>query len=103
MAVDVSDESVWAVIALLFLGIEFGSSGAGDTIFTVPEGEVGWAVASVGSFVPDSSGSLLIGWALADVVGVEGSWGSTWDSAVALLGGVVVYVIGWARSASHVD
>ena len=100
MAVLISDESVWAVIALVFLRIEGGSRWADDTVFTVPEWEVEWTLAGFVSIAPDSSGTLLIGWAFTDVISTEVSWKFAWDFAVALLSGVVEYVIGWAWFAS---
>lgn len=40
MAANVSNETFRTVVALVLLGIEFGSGGAGDTESTVPEREV---------------------------------------------------------------
>jgi hypothetical protein len=70
MAAEVSNESVWAVVTLVFIWIEFGSSWADDAIFTVPEWEFRWALASLVSSTPNSSGSLLIGRAFA----LSGGW-----------------------------
>ena len=97
MAVLISFKSVWAVIALLFLRIECGSRWADDTVFTVPEWEVEWTLAGFVSITPDSSGTLLIGWAFALSAGwVVCSGGIAWDGAFASLGGWVIDVIGWA-------
>jgi len=82
----ISDESFGAVIALVLLGVEFSSSGACDTVLSVPERKVSWAVTGVFGFVKDSSVSLLISWAFTDVVCVELSGEFTWDLAVTSLG-----------------
>ncbi len=103
MAAVISDESIWAVVALVFLRIELGSNWTGNAIFTVPERQVWWAVAGLVLFVPDLLISLLISWAFANVISGELSWEFTWHLAVALLGCVVVHVISWAGSASLVN
>ncbi len=100
MAWVISFESFRAVIALVFLWIEFSSSWTSNAIFAVPERKVWWTVAGLIWLIPNSSSSLLIGWAFANVISAKLPWKFTWNSAVACFGGVVVYVIGWAWSAS---
>ena len=84
MAVVVSNETFWAVVALVFFGIVFGSSWALDAVFTVPEWEFRWALASFVFGAPNSSVSFLIRRAFALSGGwVDLSWGGAWDFAIA--------------------
>jgi hypothetical protein len=97
MAVEVSNESIRAVITLVFLGVEFSSSWADNTVFTVPEWEFRWALASLVSSAPNSSVSLLIGRAFAlSGSWVDLSWGFTWNVAVTSVEGWVIEMTLWA-------
>jgi hypothetical protein len=100
VAFGVSDEALWAVVALALPGVEFGSSWAGDTEFSVPEGKVGWASTLVIFLVVNHGGSFD-GGALALVVcGVDLSGGITAE-ALASLGEFTVGMVLGAGSTSH--
>jgi len=99
----ISYESFWAVITLLFFWIKFCSSWAGNAVFSIPQWEVGRAVAFFVHFVEHSSVSPLVNWAFTNVVGVQLSWKFTCNFAVALFGEVVVCVIEWTGPASLVN
>ena len=100
----ISDESFRAVVALMFLGIEFSTSWADDTVFTVPKWEFWWAVAGLTSRIPDHWVSLLIGWAFTLSVGwVDLSWGWTWNFTVTSVELSVVEMALWARLTFSTD
>ena len=75
MAVVVSHESFWAVVALFFLWIILSCRWACNTVFTVPKWQVAWANALVGVFLVNHLSSVD-GFAFT-LVGdwVHGSWG----------------------------
>ena len=65
----IDNESFWAVVALFIFWLKIGSSRASNTILTVPEWLVIWAL--TGIVEPDSSSTtfaLFGGW-------VDGPWG----------------------------
>lgn len=102
MAVVVSDETFWAVVALFFLWIVFCGRRAGDTVFTVPEWKVAWTDAFVGVVLVSHDGSID-SLALALVVDwIQSSWGIAFE-AFASASDIVVKVIGWAWLASLVS
>ena len=104
MVIDISDESFWAVIALFFLWIKFGSNWADNAVFTVPEWEFCWAAAGFVGWVPGHGVTLLIGWAFALFCGwVDLSWGWTWDFTVTSVELNIVEMTLWARLTFSTD
>lgn len=87
----VDNKSFWAVVTLLIFWLESGSSWAGNTLFTVPEWLVVWALAVVVEPLFSSRAFACVG------DGVDGSWGAA--STIAALAGGIVLGSGGAFSA----
>ncbi len=100
----ISDKSIWAVIALMFLWIELSTSWTFYTISSIPEWKIWWTLAWFIGSNPNSNGSLLVCWAFTlSCCWINLSWGWAWHLTIASIKSSVIEMTLWAWLAFTAD